>query len=144
MVTVAVRAHADRVDDRRDEVPDAVGIGQPGTVAVVQIDRGEHPPRRIGPEGDRGNLGGMRQKMPPATCLALSHRAAPLPHVSVPTREVADDAGEHAATLSHGREVIGVRTDGELRVQQRPVREGSVRAGADITPAFDVDVYVTA
>jgi hypothetical protein len=40
--------------------------------------------------------------------------------------------------------VIGVRTDGELRVQQRPVREGSVRAGADITPAFDVDVYVTA
>ena len=37
-----VRAHPDRVDHRRDEAPDA-GIGQPGTVAVVQIDRGEHP-----------------------------------------------------------------------------------------------------
>ena len=117
----AVRAHADRVDHRRHEATDRVGIGEPGALAAVQIDRGEHTPRHIGPGADRGNLGGMRQEMPPATCLALSHRAAPLPHVSVPTREVADHAGEHAATLSHGREVIGVRTDGELRVRQRPV-----------------------
>ena len=39
-----VRLHPDRLDHRRHERPDALGIGERAAVAAVQVDRREHPP----------------------------------------------------------------------------------------------------
>ena len=56
--------HADGLDDRRHAPADGVRIGQPRAVAVVEVDRGEHPPRDVRGRGGLRERGGLGEHAP--------------------------------------------------------------------------------